>query len=190
MLDDDRRKAVTTVRYLAHSETLKHRPCRSHGVNVTMPTAGLFEADHCPRCPRWPRSPHGRCLGSVAQLESPRGAHEACALWRFSSAHGRLDAAGYRLSRPSGRAESMISMQRWNNIGTRSQGRPRRAEGRSYVCRRREAMYPAEHGPWARAFTTKHRPARAGRIPRTGESLEIQALTAPAFKRARRSGTR
>ena len=37
MLDDDRRKAVTTVRYLAHSETLKHRPCRSHGVNVTMP---------------------------------------------------------------------------------------------------------------------------------------------------------
>ena len=41
MLDDDRRKAVTTVRYLAHSETLKHRPCRSHGVNVTMPTAAL-----------------------------------------------------------------------------------------------------------------------------------------------------
>ena len=39
MLDDDRRKAVTTVRYLAHSETLKHRPCRSHGVNVTMPPA-------------------------------------------------------------------------------------------------------------------------------------------------------
>ena len=37
MLDDDRRKAVTTVRYLAHSETLKHRPCRSHAVNVTMP---------------------------------------------------------------------------------------------------------------------------------------------------------
>ncbi len=23
--------------YLAHSETLKHRPCRSHAVNVTMP---------------------------------------------------------------------------------------------------------------------------------------------------------
>ena len=38
MLDDDRRNAVTTVRYLAHSETLKHRPCRSHGVNVTMPS--------------------------------------------------------------------------------------------------------------------------------------------------------
>ena len=37
MLDDDRRKAVTMVRYLAHSETLKHRPCRSHAVNVTMP---------------------------------------------------------------------------------------------------------------------------------------------------------
>ena len=103
---------------------------------------------------------------------SPRGAHEACALWRFSSAHDRLDAAGYRLSRPSGRAESMISMQRWNNIGTRSQGR--RADGRPYVCRRREAMYPAEHGPWARAFTTKHRPARAGRIPRTGESLRYR----------------
>ena len=38
MLDDDRWKAVTTVGYLAHPETLKHRPCRSHGVNVTMPT--------------------------------------------------------------------------------------------------------------------------------------------------------
>ena len=41
MLDDDRRKAVTTVGYLAHSETLKHRPCRSHAVNVTMPFRGL-----------------------------------------------------------------------------------------------------------------------------------------------------
>ena len=40
MLDDDRWKAVTTVGYLAHPETLKHRPCRSHAVNVTMP----FEA--------------------------------------------------------------------------------------------------------------------------------------------------
>ena len=39
MLDDDRWKAVTTVRYLAHPETLKHRPCRSHAVNVTMPCA-------------------------------------------------------------------------------------------------------------------------------------------------------
>ena len=39
MLDDDRWKAVTTVGYLAHPETLKHRPCRSHAVNVTMPSA-------------------------------------------------------------------------------------------------------------------------------------------------------
>ena len=31
-------------------------------------------------------------------------------------------------------------------------------------------------------FTTKSRPARTGRNPRTGESLEIQASTAPAFK--------
>ena len=38
MLDDNRWKAVTTVGYLAHPETLKHRPCRSHAVNVTMPT--------------------------------------------------------------------------------------------------------------------------------------------------------
>ena len=37
MLDDDRWKAVTTVGYLAHPEKLKHRPCRSHAVNVTMP---------------------------------------------------------------------------------------------------------------------------------------------------------
>ena len=41
MLDDDRWKAVTTVGYLAHPETLKHRPCRSHAVNVTMPREGL-----------------------------------------------------------------------------------------------------------------------------------------------------
>ena len=41
MLDDDRWKAVTTVGYLAHPETLKHRPCRSHAVNVTMPAAAL-----------------------------------------------------------------------------------------------------------------------------------------------------
>ena len=31
-------------------------------------------------------------------------------------------------------------------------------------------------------FTTKSRPARTGRNPGTGESLEIQASTAPAFK--------
>ena len=41
MLDDDRWKAVTTVGYLAHPETLKHRPCRSHAVNVTMPSGTL-----------------------------------------------------------------------------------------------------------------------------------------------------
>ena len=41
MLDDDRWKAVTTVGYLAHPETLKHRPCRSHAVNVTMPFGPL-----------------------------------------------------------------------------------------------------------------------------------------------------
>ena len=31
-------------------------------------------------------------------------------------------------------------------------------------------------------FTTKSRPAYTGRNPRTGESLEIQASTVPAFK--------
>ena len=41
MLDDDRWKAVTTVGYLAHPETLKHRPCRSHAVNVTMPSDAM-----------------------------------------------------------------------------------------------------------------------------------------------------
>ena len=41
MLDDDRWKAVTTVGYLAHPETLKHRPCRSYAVNVTMPARTL-----------------------------------------------------------------------------------------------------------------------------------------------------
>ena len=43
MLDDDRWKAVTTVGYLAHPETLKHRPCRSHAVNVTMPGKHLIK---------------------------------------------------------------------------------------------------------------------------------------------------
>ena len=32
------------------------------------------------------------------------------------------------------------------------------------------------------AFSTKTRPARTGRNPRTGESLEIPPSTAPAFK--------
>ena len=45
MLDDDQRKAVTTVRYLAHSKTLKHRPCRSHAVNVTMPVPDIQRSD-------------------------------------------------------------------------------------------------------------------------------------------------
>ena len=45
MLDDDRWKAVTTVGYLAHPETLKHRPCRSHAVNVTMPREDVAEPD-------------------------------------------------------------------------------------------------------------------------------------------------
>ncbi len=49
MLDDDRWKAVTTVGYLAHPETLKHRPCRSHAVNVTMPIHGhpVVADAHC-----------------------------------------------------------------------------------------------------------------------------------------------
>ena len=42
MLDDDRWKAVTTVGYLAHPETQKHPPYRSHAVNVTMPANALF----------------------------------------------------------------------------------------------------------------------------------------------------
>ena len=46
MLDDDRWKAVTTVGYLAHPETLKHRPCRSHAVNVTMPARELRALGH------------------------------------------------------------------------------------------------------------------------------------------------
>ena len=67
MLDDDRRKAVTTVRYLAHSETLKHRPCRSHGVNVTMPAASLAKAQ-------------GKLPGAIE--ETVRGAHVSTVDWR------------------------------------------------------------------------------------------------------------
>ena len=48
MLDDDRWKAVTTVGYLAHPETLKHRPCRSHAVNVTMPTGTYSSRNRLP----------------------------------------------------------------------------------------------------------------------------------------------
>ena len=48
MLDDDRWKAVTTVGYLPHPETLKHRPCRSHAVNVTMPSSVVM--NHVLRC--------------------------------------------------------------------------------------------------------------------------------------------
>ena len=53
MLDDDRWKAVTTVGYLAHPETLKHRPCRSHAVNVTMPQSRFPQGKG--RTPRHPR---------------------------------------------------------------------------------------------------------------------------------------
>ena len=49
MLDDDRWKAVTTVGYLAHPETLKHRPCRSHAVNVTMPLPPFPALEQAPR---------------------------------------------------------------------------------------------------------------------------------------------
>ncbi len=60
MLDDDRWKAVTTVGYLAHPETLKHRPCRSHAVNVTMPRARL-QSQPAPPAPRRLRlCPHRR----------------------------------------------------------------------------------------------------------------------------------
>ena len=36
-----RRKSPKIPAYLAHPETLKHRPCRSHAVNVTMPAARM-----------------------------------------------------------------------------------------------------------------------------------------------------
>ena len=52
MLDDDRWKAVTTVGYLAHPETLRHRPCRSHAVNVTMPLQLFNRARDIPFCPK------------------------------------------------------------------------------------------------------------------------------------------
>ena len=58
MLDDDRWKAVTTVGYLAHPETLKHRPCRSHAVNVTMPLQGRAAALDC-RLSRRSQHPQG-----------------------------------------------------------------------------------------------------------------------------------
>ena len=39
--------STTRAGYLAHPETLKHRPCRSHAVNVTMPADGFEGGDGC-----------------------------------------------------------------------------------------------------------------------------------------------
>ena len=75
MLDDDRWKAVTTVGYLAHPETLKHRPCRSHAVNVTMP--------RCPPTPPRPCCPDRECHPQPGCRAPPRpslgNAAPACA---------------------------------------------------------------------------------------------------------------
>ena len=65
MLDDDRWKAVTTVGYLAHPETLKHRPCRSHAVNVTMP---------CRSGSARPRSSRAPCASERSSLAGSRAA--------------------------------------------------------------------------------------------------------------------
>ena len=43
---------------------------------------------------------------------------------------------------------------------------------------RGESVSIAGFGP----FTVKHRPARQGRNPRTGEPIEIAASTVPSFK--------
>ncbi len=69
MLDDDRWKAVTTVGYLAHPETLKHRPCRSHAVNVTMPMRLLRAIRGAMRCVWWGMEQWSLCgRGSVWTL--------------------------------------------------------------------------------------------------------------------------
>ena len=72
MLDDDRWKAVTTVGYLAHPETLKHRPCRSHAVNVTMPRqpGAAHRAG-------WPVSRHQRRVGVRGRASGGRAPHRA-----------------------------------------------------------------------------------------------------------------
>ena len=95
MLDDDRWKAVTTVGYLAHPETLKHRPCRSHAVNVTMPAGGVLHGNYrlhhgrffCRHVDgrafcgargrrRWPHSRLRRfCFRNVRCRPRPRPAH-------------------------------------------------------------------------------------------------------------------
>ena len=43
---------------------------------------------------------------------------------------------------------------------------------------RREAVTPPSFG----AFATRDRPARTGRNPRTGETVQVAASTVPAFK--------
>ena len=83
MLDDDRWKAVTTVGYLAHPETLKHRPCRSHAVNVTMPLElmdewriGQFDADWPGLEPMPPTFDHIPTADQPAALD--KAALDAC----------------------------------------------------------------------------------------------------------------
>ena len=74
MLDDDRWKAVTTVGYLAHPETLKHRPCRSHAVNVTMPFGRLAQVP-APRGRAPARTPNASLAARTPVL--PRGTTKA-----------------------------------------------------------------------------------------------------------------
>ena len=84
MLDDDRWKAVTTVGYLAHPETLKHRPCRSHAVNVTMPPETIVMHLNVRHPPKSPRHCFRKC-GTIAVPADLAFAGEA-----WSSVHDAL----------------------------------------------------------------------------------------------------
>ena len=72
----------------------------------------------------------------------------------------------------------------------RSPGSPRAPAGYHYEAKLRIAsagLSPASTAaslaaPRFVTFSTKHQPARTGRNPRTGESLEIAASTTPTFK--------
>ena len=113
MLDDDRWKAVTTVGYLAHPEMLKHRPCRSHAVNVTMPGGPLCGGVHDRRFDTGPdafcrcrRRTGGR--RRIACTPLLLGGQEACD--RYGAPQRPDHTTPYRRSRSAG--QSRLSSSR------------------------------------------------------------------------------
>ena len=98
MLDDDRWKAVTTVGYLAHPETLKHRPCRSHAVNVTMPAKPLKMRRAASRPDESAARPAARRSRDTAQPKTDVSYRLASPGWNRSRPRSMIACSGSALS--------------------------------------------------------------------------------------------